>query len=1157
MPLKALHLSLARCQLSSSSLSPSLSFARRSLLLVGTTLHSLPVLSSADVSGILKSRSNFSTKLCPQPRASPGTWRYILSSAAYAPTEMPLRTKGATRNELSDTQSYSKPLLAPNNRTRNVARKRNAKNTLAAKAKAKAPSAQANLRKEPASRLAEVDKEDLHDALTPEKSDEDDLGDSILSPPGVSRSSRVGGDTRLSSPAKQADFVERAVGEHKRRLGDEVILSSQIVQVDRDKRLADSPVRFQFVYGRPSTEKRPSQTGYLLYALEHTGNAHAIPPNDERRDNPMLQTSKMMCLQGVLARYILATETKKDETDDRPVKLNQDITAISPADRAFLQSRGYDINALEEWASLLVARDIHSPITALFGPQRNHEQLPPIFLFVFMLKRQNIHARTLQVLVSHAWKYLALRRESAQDVDETTVFAIFGYLLRHARRVWPEAIINVSSIISTYLRQPLSAEPEEEALEAADSLRISKLYNRALSLLARPVSRQPFKSSIYQEVAQFDLLHAMATQHPPLRIKQEGYQALSHVLLSRTKTEQERDWTSLQAKSWPPWMRARTGVDESKDFLYGLSRATNSTRRMMEAGYSPGDWSKIAEIYAGRDVDGSPVVQERMLRQPYQEGASDDALSWEARIRTTRTIREAWACFLSYKNSGDSPSDLVYSAMIVKLLLEHKTTATAGSKRNLSPGFNKHGVSIDDFDRTGDEVQPGDRREPFPEPAYPGDLTYVPSEPPSPLKLFKEMCGHGLQPSVGVVAQLVKHGRTLNDGLAFLNAAGRPYTRWLRRLISGAKTSPKSIQQIPEPIFSSFIQLLCRVPKSTLLVRKFNRTYARLRRAKDTSNQKEDWTRRKQRPALHAMRLLHLRQSTKRQLWAGVLEALSDRSAHLAFGTCNRQKEEALKLLKMRGVLAEMNRLGVDPDMTCFMSLSIGAENAAIAIKMASRSDEIKWASLLEQIFENDQLGGLNRPKVVVQHERGEEPEMRAKVDKKLAHFLRRLFHSIVSGGDLSQAVASKPLPGLDTPPMPRLLATPSGAELHAYVRALGVIGDHEGIWSLVQWMTEHHEALWMQVLEERGGRRRWTLLLSAIRVFLECPQREARVMEAGLQLKMKPAGEDLIALVRDKLNSIPDNKWPDESMATQYVNKGIDESTRPHRPPPSISNYI
>lgn len=94
------------------------------------------------------------------------------------------------------------------------------------------------------------------------------------------------------------------------------------------------------------------------------------------------------------------------------------------------------------------------------------------------------------------------------------------------------------------------------------------------------MSLHPFKSSIYQETAQFDILDAMASQTPPLRIARDGYEALARVLLSRTKTERERDWVSLQSPSWPPWKRAKTGVDEAKDLAYGSSRAAITLQRM-------------------------------------------------------------------------------------------------------------------------------------------------------------------------------------------------------------------------------------------------------------------------------------------------------------------------------------------------------------------------------------------------------------------------------------------------------------------------------------------------------------------------------------------------------------------------------------------------
>lgn len=891
-------------------------------------------------------------------------------------------------------------------------------------------------------------------------------------------------------------------------------------------------------------EKTFSPNACLLYALEKTGHTHALPPNDPRRANPM--SFQHASLQAILAKYILATADSKETSGFQLSIFRVETSYFQTEERNYLHSQGYDTDDLADWAALLMAKDVHVPATVLFGPQRKKQSWPPLFLLLFVLRRQTMQARTLQILVSYTWTLLQRREADLSAVDRSTVFIIFVRLLRHARLVWPEAVVNIARIISTYLRVPASNDDRGNTQDMTRHSRISALYNRTLSLLAEPVALHPFKSSVYQEIAQFDLLHAMASQRPPLRIGREGYEALTRVLLSRTKTERERDWTSLQAPSWPPWKRSKTGVDETKDLAYGSSRAAISLKRMVEAGYADGVWADIAKLYAGRDVDGSPVVQTRTLL-PKPRWASADARVWEARIKTTRTVREAWACFLAHKESRAPPSQLVYSAMIVKLLVGNKQNAKTSKEE---------ARSSDSHDGTADsqshKVQPGDAIEPLPEPKYPGDLTYVPTEPPSPAELFSQMLDEGLEPKDALIAQMLRYARTVDDGLTLLDNAGPRYSPWLKLLASGDEVDPKALEDIPDRVFSAFILLLCRVPRSPL------RLICTVRHPKGASpSGGRDWTLKRDSPPLHAMRLLFVRQSIKRQLWAAVLDALGDGLAQLTFGgrAESTEREAILKLQSMRRALAMMKRFGVEPDAACLMAVSVGVENAAIASHRVTRPDEASnrstdWTTVVEDLSDLHLRGIALRPW------RGETKAEAAQIETQAARFLRALFHGVVSGGEIGEAAASTPLDS-DVSPIPRLLAIPSAGELHAYARALGVLGDHEGLWSLVQWMAEHHDALWVQVLEETGGKRRWLRLLTAIRVFLECPQHDRRIVEAGLSRKVRPADEELIALVRDKVNSMQDWNWPGKTLVWQYTAKrtGAVEKEKPRRP--SITDYI
>lgn len=225
-----------------------------------------------------------------------------------------------------------------------------------------------------------------------------------------------------------------------------------------------------------------SPNACLLYALEETGNVHAIPPKDGRRANPM--SFQEPSLQAILAKQILVMADSKETSGFQVLAFDIGESLLDAEDRAYLHSQGYNTDDLIEWASLLIAKDIYVPAMVLYGPQQKEESWPPIFLFLFVLRRQTIHARTLQVLLSHAWALLQSRTAYLTAVDRSTVFTIFNRLLQHTRKVWPEAIVNIARIISTYLRLPHSDEQETGPQDTKHHAAISRQYNRTLSLLA-------------------------------------------------------------------------------------------------------------------------------------------------------------------------------------------------------------------------------------------------------------------------------------------------------------------------------------------------------------------------------------------------------------------------------------------------------------------------------------------------------------------------------------------------------------------------------------------------------------------------------------------------------------------------------------------------
>ncbi|KAJ9624105.1 hypothetical protein H2203_005554 [Taxawa tesnikishii (nom. ined.)] len=163
----------------------------------------------------------------------------------------------------------------------------------------------------------------------------------------------------------------------------------------------------------------------------------------------------------------------------------------------------------------------------------------------------------------------------------------------------------------------------------------------------------------------------MATHDPPLVINREGYRGVIRVQLARKKTAEEEEWAQLKSPSWPPWKEERTGMDAYIGVERGISRAGEVLARMQEAGYPLEEWEYVAQIYAGWDTDRSPTIQTRTIAPaPFSQNVK--AQIWAARIDSTRTVYEAWACFLACEEESIKLRQEVYFAMFQKLTSESK-----------------------------------------------------------------------------------------------------------------------------------------------------------------------------------------------------------------------------------------------------------------------------------------------------------------------------------------------------------------------------------------------------------------------------------------------------------------------------------------------------
>ena len=480
----------------------------------------------------------------------------------------------------------------------------------------------------------------------------------------------------------------------------------------------------------------------------------------------------------------------------------------------FLRSRGYEFADVISWAWVLDTSRVSVSIqryAALANELRQQNRPFPRFVPLQLLRADSINAASLHILLSslrhdaethplHAIEpdgstYIDIAEEQAEFWDYTSAMTLVVRLLRHARMVAPDMFDDIVSLGCTMLFS-LSRFSQSESFS-----RLTYMSNRLLSLTSMPTRIQPVRSARDQQKAQMTLLRRMLSNKPPLPITREGYRALIKVQLLHEKTHEEKAWARAKSASWPPWQKSKTGMEDTLEYTGKESRAMKLLRRMNEAGYAHGAWEKAAAVLAGWDTDKSPTIQDRkVLNMPPMaafgaliEEHSPYAVSqlWEARISATRSVREAWGCFLEYQKAVNQASRRLdpYHAMFEKLLAESHDSET---------------------DR---EVLPGDAKETVSDPTAGRDLIYLESEIPSARQFYARMMDDGVRPAGRLLSLLLRRAESLEEGLGYVKDSKYSEVKKDVLLNLGKyseSTIRDTISSIPNYFLAAFLGLLAR-----------------------------------------------------------------------------------------------------------------------------------------------------------------------------------------------------------------------------------------------------------------------------------------------------------------------------------------------------------
>lgn len=870
-------------------------------------------------------------------------------------------------------------------------------------------------------------------------------------------------------------------------------------------------------------------------------------------------------LQSLLAERIDALAVCSPAEEDKSSR-KRDAAATQ-----LLRRHGYDEEDLAKWISLLTISNSFRAATLLAETRSDspssRKYIPPFVLLSF-LRRHQLSPRALRAVVDYTMEWLENQNfdehelsswpQEIPDIDqtavgevagnvspnydhkETIVLRVFLRLFRHARETWPPLLEVLAEALTTLLRLPAkrAQEVSEGRLPARHLARLSMLYNRILYLLSLPTAASPFKSVVYQEAAQARILGFMATHDPPLVINREGYRGVIRVQLARKKTAEEEEWAQLKSPSWPPWKEERTGMDAYIGVERGISRAGEVLARMQEAGYPLEEWEYVAQIYAGWDTDRSPTIQTRTIAPaPFSQNVK--AQIWAARIDSTRTVYEAWACFLACEEESIKLRQEVYFAMFQKLTSESKRRQQALKEGD--GGRRRARVR---------QIYAGDAKEVFPPPASSHQATYTRSEPPSVEQLFHHMLSNKTQPSGRTQALLVSNAPTLRLGLRYLRSGPDLTKRGVDGLLY--LHPDHDTTRVPDTVFAAFIKLLCRFAGSKAhnilghpLSRPRTFVFADMRLNLYHS-------------LAHALYLLTTTDRYHRPAWNSLLQSLVHKTGTsvsaawvhdlgLEHGSALRNDfDKILSFDITRAVVSHMQNIDLTLDEDGFRYLCYGLENAirashSILARFGTTNREMSY-KLRDSRFDH-----LSKPDVQLC--------ISAHHTLRKKNYVQVKFWQLVGGEETDASANTSYMNATKRngrfPSLPRLYVTPGPAVLHAYIRALGCLQDFEGLRKLVMWMAQYRGELSERKAEDRNGEDMMRRALIALKLALEgrlvdvargeedaseTPENEKE--EVAVDDKdAATASEETLREILGLVESVEEwGGWPDEEETQAYV---------------------
>ena len=834
----------------------------------------------------------------------------------------------------------------------------------------------------------------------------------------------------------------------------------------------------QSLYLNPTMGKVDlSYTGPARFKVGgHSRHNSAFPPNGQEKPRPAQPVS----LYSILARYV----------DHHTGPHWESEFAFAPLEQDLLRQTSFTEASVEKWAACLLEPRSNAAAN-VFGSDKED---PPLFMLLLFLRRRHMSAFALGAALRHVQRHL-----KSELLTWAALKILSVRLLRHARNLWPESIPWIASLFAARA-SALFGEGGLDTTSAPTLSDLTRFSNMFLVLLSLPASINPVLGALHQEQAQFQILQFMASHTPAITVTRQGFRSVARNQLAHIKTPDERDWAELKGPSWPPWKENRTAMDEEKGYEYGASRASRILHRMYEAGYRGQQWEDMVEVYAGWDTDFSPTIQTRTSLPHISTHVRDRGyftdLLWAGRVRTTRTRREAWACFLACELSGARARQQVYLAMFEKLCYQ---TSTRSTKTTSQPDLDEKMKVDEGHGEAEDNLLPGDMKEVVPDPTSPLHYVYLSEPVPTFQELSHRMYANNVHPSGRLLAFLLEAAPTFESCIDMLEAAKAEFSGGIGHLLSGQHGDKSSVDSLPGYLLAAFVKALCRYGH-------FFRTPQKAPSFVSPERHGNLIRRNKHYLLEYAQMILLYYRPHYRPAWTAYIDKVV--RSNLEATTYNDPNELAVKgrgttqYVIVWKLVEAMEQIDLDVDDEIFNLVCTATTYAAQAANQGTTSFEGA-----RHVFHT----GSPR--------------------------LRRLFHTLVGANlDMHPANISTSQEESNTIP-PHI---PGPAELHAYVRALGTLRDYEGLYSFSTWLTKHHASVTARCEAQHSGSKLLFRTLVALRAAVT-----GHLVEGSDQEDRAP--DEIVQLIRTQIESVEEwGGWPGQEHVGLYVKGGL-RSHLPH----------